>query len=90
MKSNAICSFSFQTLISLSHLFPRNSLTFPAVGGSGKILEMLNWEPEKSRARLGPKSAGEGPGQGGVVRMGQDQDVVLGWRWEQWGGIYGE
>lgn len=47
----------------------------PAVRGSGKIPEILG--PEKSRARLGPKAGGEGPGQGGVVRMGQDQDVVL-------------
>lgn len=35
-------------------------------------------------------TAGEGAGQGSMVRMGQDQDVVLGWRWEQWGGINGD
>lgn len=36
------------------HLFPQYPLTFPAVGGSGKIPEMLNWDQ---------KTAGPGWGQ---------------------------
>lgn len=78
MKSNPICSLRFQTLTRDQKSFVSSFLlVFPHIPSCGRLWEdPRNAElgAENSRARLGPKSAGEG----GVVRMGQDQDVEVG------------
>lgn len=63
----------------LSHPFPWYSLTFPSCGRLWEDPRNAELGPEKSRARFRPKIAGEGAGQGSVVRTGQDQDVLR-WR----------
>ena len=62
----------------------------PALGGSGKIPETVSWDQRGAGPGWGRGVRAKEQGQGSIARTGRDQELALGWRRGEWGGVYGD